>query len=92
MPLEKSFLSARPASIAASSWLYRDGGFEVRLHDTLGRGGPVEVSLPIHAETCEAVDFNGRPMDFPKVRLQGDRVSFEMGAWEIVTLRFTAAS
>ena len=92
MPMEKSFLSASPASIAASSWLYRDGGFEVRLHDTSGRGGPVDVSLPSQAETCEAVDFNGRPMDSPEVRFRGDRVSFEMGAWEIVTLRFTAAS
>ncbi len=92
LPTEKSFVSVSPAAIAASSWLYRDEGSEIRLHDTRGRGGPVEVTLPIRAASCEAVDFNGRPMASPRVRLEGNIASFEMGAWEIVTLRFAAES
>ena len=90
--MKRSFVSASPASIAASSWLRRDGGYEIRLHDTNGHGGKVEVTLPMRATTCEAVDFNGRPMKSPAMRLSDNVVSFEMGAWEIVTLRFTAES
>ena len=92
LPMEMSLVSASPASIAASSWLYRDGGYEIRLHDTNGRAGPVEVALPMRATSCEAVDFNGRPMESPEVRLSGNKASFKMGAWEIVTLRFATAS
>ena len=88
LPAEKGFVSATPDSIAASSWLYREGGYEIRLHDTRGRGGPVQVELPMAAGSCEAVDFNGRSMQLPEIRLSGRTVSFEIGAWEIVTLRF----
>lgn len=90
LPPERSFVAARPASVAASSWLMRGEGYELRLHDTTGRAGSVEVSFPGHAGTCEAVDFNGRPLASPKVRLEGGKARFEIGAWEIVTLRFTA--
>jgi hypothetical protein len=31
-------------------------------------------------------------MESPEVRLSGNNASFKMGAWEIVTLRFAAAS
>ena len=92
LPAQKGFVTASPASVAASSWLYRDGGYEIRLHDTAGRGGPVRIELPMMAASCEAVDFNGRPMASPKIRLSGSAASFEMGAWEIVTLRFEGES
>lgn len=88
LPAEKSFVAANPATVAASSWLYRDGGYELRLHDTVGRAGPVEVKLPPGVQSCQAVDFNGRPMDSPEVRLVAGEARFQMGAWEIVTLRF----
>ncbi len=90
LPPERSFVGVRPASVAASSWLMRGEGYELRLHDTTGRAGSVEVSFPGHVGTCEAVDFNGRPLASPKVRLEGGKARFEIGAWEIVTLRFTA--
>ncbi len=89
LPPERSLVSAAPDSVAASSWLMRDGGYEIRLHDTNGTSGPVRVTLPAPARSCEAVDFNGRPMESPAIRLEGNRASFDLGAWEIVTLRFT---
>ena len=92
LPPEKSFVSASPSSIAASSWLYRDGGYEVRLHDTAGRSGRVRVELPMAATSCQSVDFNGRPMASPEIALGGSTASFQIGAWEIVTLRFEAES
>lgn len=91
LPAERSFVSASPASVGASSWQVRDGGYELRLHDASGRAGQVEVALPSRMASCQAVDFNGRPLDTPKIRLDGDRARFEMRAWEIVTLRFAAA-
>ena len=90
LPPGKTFLSASPATIEASSWRYRDGGYEIRLHDSTGRTGPVRVKLPAPAASCEAVDFNGRPMGSPEIVQRGDSVEFEMGAFEIVTLRFVA--
>ena len=92
LPLAKSFLSAEPNSIAASSWLYRDGGYEFRLYDATGRSGPVTIQLPMRAATCQAVNFNGQPLASPNVRLDGDRATFEIRPWEIVTLRFTPQS
>ena len=83
-------MTASPASVAASSWLRRDRGYEVRLHDTAGRSGPDRIELPVAASSCPAVDFNGRPMELPKVAVSGRTASFDIGAWEIVTLRFEA--
>lgn len=91
LPAERSFVSASPASVGASSWQMRDGAYELRLHDASGRAGQVEVVLPSRMASCEAVDFNGRPLDSPKIRLDGDKARFAMRAWEIVTLRFVAA-
>ena len=92
LPAARSFVSASPASIAVSSWLYRDSGYELRLHDTAGRSGTVEVVLPTQAASCEAVDFNGRPLGSPEIRLVGDRARFVIGPWEIVTLRYVVAA
>ena len=89
LPPAKSFLSATPDSIAASSWLYRDGGYEIRLYDAAGRSGTVAVQLPMRASSCQAVDFNGKPLQSPGIRHQDDQASFEIRPWEIVTLRFT---
>lgn len=88
LPASRSFVSATPGSIAVSSWLCRNGGHELRLHDTAGTRGPVRVDLPLQAASCHAVDFNGRPLASPEVSLSGTAASFEIGAWEIVTLRF----
>ena len=87
-PAERSFLSVRPESLAASSWLVRDGGYEVRLHDTAGLGGQVRVELPEAPTACKAVDFNGRELASPAIGVTGSVVTFEMAPWEIVTLRF----
>lgn len=89
LPLSKSLLSATPDSIAASSWLYRDGGYEIRLYDAVGRSGTVKVQLPMRASSCQAVDFNGKPSASPSIRHDGDQASFQIRPWEIVTLRFT---
>ena len=92
LPATKSFLFPSPDSVAVSSWLFRKGAYEVRLFDTAGKGGPVTVDLPVQARSCQAVDFNGRPMATPEVSLSGRTASFDMGEWEIVTLRFEASA
>lgn len=89
LPLAKSLLSATPDSIGASSLLYRDGGYEIRLYDAAGRSGTVTVQLPMQASSCQTVDFNGKPLASPAIRHDGDQASFEIRPWEIVTLRFT---
>ena len=58
--------------------------------DTVGRGGPVTIQLPLRATSCEAVDFNGQPLGSPAIRLDGNQADFEIRPWEIVTLRFKA--
>ena len=91
LPAETSFVTASPSTLAASSWLRRGSGYEIRLHDTAGYSGTVRVKLPFAAASCRPVDFNGRPADAPRVTLAGSEAEFEIGAWEIVTLRFEAA-
>lgn len=91
LPAERSFVSTSPASVGASSWQVRDGGYELRLHDATGRAGRVEVALPPRMSSCKAVDFNGQPMDSPEIELDGDKARFTIRPWEIVTLRFLAA-
>ncbi len=88
LPGEKSFLAASPSTIGASSWLQRGDGQEVRLYDSTGGEGVVEVDLPDGTKSCSAVDFNGQRMASPKVSLADNKARFTMGAWEIVTLRF----
>ncbi len=92
LPPRQSVVSVTPGTVSASSWLYRAGGCEVRLHDTAGRSGTVRVTLPADGASCHAVDFNGNPLPSPRVTVEGREATFEMGLWEIVTLRVETAS
>ena len=89
LPASKSFLDLKPDTMAVTSWLWRDGAYELRLYETSGNGGPVAVRLPGTIAACRAVDFNGRAMARPVVTLSGDAAHFTAQPWEIVTLRFT---
>ena len=88
LPLEKSFVTVNPETVAMSSCQSQNGGFELRLYDTTGKGSGVEVKLPFAATACRPIDFNGKPLDRPKMALRGDQVRFKIKPWEIVTLRF----
>jgi len=89
LPLARSLLSATPNSIAASSWLYRDGGYEIRLYDAAGGSATVRVQRPREASWCQAVGFTGKPLASHGSRHDGSQGSFEIRPWERVTLRFT---
>jgi alpha-mannosidase len=69
--------------------MWKEGGHYLRVYETTGQGGPVEITLPFEATICESVDFNGRRLDSPKIDLHGDRIQFHINAWEIVTLRLS---
>jgi hypothetical protein len=89
LPASKSFVDLEPDTMAVTSWLWRDGAYEMRLYDTSGSGGPVEVRLPGRVTDCRAVDFNGRAMARPVVSVRGNTARFTARPWEIVTLRFS---
>ena len=91
LPLQKSFLTVTPETVALSSWLQQDDGYHLRLYETKGERASVEVKLPFAAAGCESVDFNGRRWESPRVELKGDQVKFPIQPWEIVTLRFSPA-
>jgi alpha-mannosidase len=92
LALQKSFVTVSSETVAISSWAWKEEGYDLRLYDTSGEGGPVEVSFPFAATICHPVDFNGRKCDSPKLNLQGNRVQFQISPWEIVTLRFSLPS
>jgi hypothetical protein len=89
LPASKSFVDLEPDTMAVTSWLWRDGAYEMRLYDTSGSGGPVEVHLPGRVTDCRAVDFTGRAMARPVVSVRGNTARFTARPWEIVTLRFS---
>ncbi len=91
LPLQKSFLTVSPETVALSSWLHKADGYFLRLYETAGQAGPVQVELPFEAGVCEIVDLNGRRWDSPPIDLRGHRARFSIHPWEIVTLRFTRA-
>ena len=91
LPLRKSFLTVTPETVALSSWQWQEDGYHLRLYETRGQRGGVEVKLPFEAAGCEPVDLNGRRWEAVRIEHQGDRVRFEIRPWEIVTLRFAPA-
>ena len=88
-PPRKSFLSVTPETIASSSYRWTPRGYELRLYDTTGKGGEVEVTLPPNTRRCEPIDFNGRPLGGLKIDLRPNAARFPMRPWQIVTLRFS---
>ena len=88
LPLQKSFLVVNPETVAISSWLWKDDGYYLRVYESAGQEGDVEVQLPLEPKVCEAVDFNGRRSESPRITLERDRARFSVRPWEIVTLRF----
>ena len=88
LPLQKSFLVVNPETVAISSWFWKDDGYYLRVYESAGRGGDVEVQLPFEPKACEAVDFIGRQSESPQITLERDQARFSVRPWEIVTLRF----
>jgi alpha-mannosidase len=89
LPMRKSFLTVTPETIALSSWQSQEDGYYLRLYETTGDPGRVEVKLPFEAAECEAVDLNGKAWKEVGVEHQGDSVRFQIRPWQILTLRFT---
>ena len=86
LPAEKSFIAVTPETVAMSACQGKSGGFELRLYDSIGEGGDVEVKLPFAASSCKPIDFNGNLLPEPEVELSGHRAFFQIKPWEIVTL------
>jgi alpha-mannosidase len=90
LPLQKSFLTVTPHTVALSSWQCQADGYHLRLYETRGEAARVEIKLPFEAARCEPVDLNGKPLRMVvRVEHRGDSVRFQIRPWEIVTLRFT---
>jgi alpha-mannosidase len=88
LPLHKSFLTVTPQTVVLSSWQWQADGYHLRLYETRGEAGGVEVKLPFEAAECEPVDLNGKQWKAVRVEHRGDIVRFQIRPWEIVTLRF----
>jgi alpha-mannosidase len=89
--LERSFLTVLPETVAISAWLQKPDGHHLRLYESVGQEGDVEVKLPFAAHGCQSVDLNGRAWESPRIDLAHDTVRFRIRPWEIVTLRFSAS-
>lgn len=89
LPLRKSFLTVKPETVALSSWQCQADGYHLRLYESRGEAGRVEVKLPFAAAGCEPVDLNGKSWKAVHIERRGDVVRFQIQPWEIVTLRFT---
>jgi hypothetical protein len=59
--------------MALSSWYWKNDGYYLRLYESTGQGGNVEVQLPFEANVCEPVDLNDRRLETPQVTLERDR-------------------
>jgi alpha-mannosidase len=91
LPMRKSFLTVAPDTVALSSWQWQEDGYYLRLYETQGQAGGVDVKLPFKAALCEPVDLNGKRWEAVHIEHRGDSVRFQIRPWEIVTLRFTPA-
>jgi alpha-mannosidase len=87
LPLQKSFLSITPETVAISTWFRNQESHFLRVYESEGKGGPVRVTVPFQTQLSEAVDFNGRRLESPQVTRNGDSVQFQIAPWQIVTLR-----
>ena len=63
--------------------------FEVRIHESQGKGGAVGLVLPKKVKTCRRTDFKGAPLRGTPARVAGMRVSLALKPFEIVTLRMS---
>jgi alpha-mannosidase len=91
LPLEKSFLSVNPETVALSSWYLTENGHHLRLYESIGQEAKVEIQFPFEAKVCELVDLNGRRSETPRITLDRRRARFPIRPWEILTLRFLAS-
>ena len=91
LPLERSFLTVLPETVAISAWLQKPDGHHLRLYESVGQESDVEIRLPFTPRACEPVDLNGRPWERPRIDLAHDTARFRIRPWEIVTLRFAAS-
>ena len=91
LPLEKSFLSVHPETVALSSWLQKDDSYDLRLYESAGKETDVTVRLPFRAASCVSVDLNGRHANSPRLSVQADEVKLHLRPWQLVTLRFRPA-
>ena len=61
----------------------------LRVHENEGRAARVTIDLPAELPEAEITYLLGQPADDPRViEREGNALSFDIGPWEIVTLRF----
>ena len=86
---EHSFIQIDGPAIL-SAYYNEDDAAYIRVYENEGRGGEVTLSLDWTPLSAELVDFLGRAVDSPVAR-GGQRVTFELGAWQIATLKLIRA-
>lgn len=86
-PVSAGFARVEGVSSAVPAWAEPvEGGWVLRLHETLGRRGALKVGLAAGAKAAP-VDLLGRPLDDAK--LAGDAVTLPIAPYQVRSLKFT---
>ena len=87
MPREMSFLSIEPVNVMASAIYVEDGSLIIRIYEAEGRKAMTRIKFfkkPKHVEEVKADGVPVKPLS-----LEGSDVVFEIGPFEIKTLKIT---
>lgn len=85
---QASFCEGLPKNVILQSLKQaEDGqGYVARFYETEGRATEVTWSgLPMKARQAQRTDLVERPTD--RVKIEGDKMTFSMGPWQLVTIR-----
>ena len=87
-PDTRAGLALGPENVMLSAFFQDDAETMLRLYENEGQGTTARVQLPFAPSAVEITDLLGRAAADPRrVSLEGGSLSFEIGPWEIVTLR-----
>jgi len=93
LPDRQSFLSLNPSNLVLSS-LYREGKrLVVRFYEQCGTQCEAEIALSFSIKKAAETDFNGKPVAGKRkcIKVNQNKISLLVKAWEIVTLEITEA-
>ena len=82
-------LTVEPENVMLSGIFRDDDGVILRLYENEGAATKAKIELPFVPESVEIVNLLNHPIaDTRVIELDGTEMVFDIGAWEIVTLRF----
>jgi hypothetical protein len=91
LPLCKSFIDIDCANLMLSAFYMEGNNYIMRLWECNGEYGTATIATPVYPIKAQAEDFIGNVFIEKNIKVEGNKLSFDVSPYEIITLRLASS-